>query len=134
MKLFIASHGHLASGFESSLRILCGQAENFTVYDAYLDESTLPDALDAFFADVPESEEVLLLSDLYGGSVNTAMVPWLKRPHTRLVAGVNLALVLELAVRKSLDDRELKDLIEQARAAMVLVEVDDSPVIQEEFF
>ena len=50
-KFFLSSHGHLASGLASSLDILLGGHDRVTVFDAYVDEKSLNDALDAFFPD-----------------------------------------------------------------------------------
>lgn len=69
-KFFLSSHGHLASGLASSLDILLGGHDKVTVFDAYVDEKSLNDALDAFFQTVGEDDQVILLSDMYGGSVN----------------------------------------------------------------
>lgn len=87
-KFFLSSHGHLASGLASSLDILLGGHDRVTVFDAYVDEKSLNDALDAFFQTVGEKDQVILLSDMYGGSVNSTMYTYLDRPNTTLVAGV----------------------------------------------
>ena len=68
LKIFLSSHGSMASGMQSSLKILMGECENLTVFDAYLDESCVQDHLDAFYETVGPEDEVLLCSDLYGGS------------------------------------------------------------------
>lgn len=125
LKIFLSSHGRLASGIKSSLEILLGKSENVTVFDAYLDENSVKDKLHAFYKTVKPEDQVLLLSDLYGGSVNQVMCLYLERPNTMLVAGVNLALVLELAVRQEpISEEELQQLIEQSRSALKLVKLD----------
>mgnify|MGYP000756435829 FL=1 len=43
LKIFLSSHGSMASGMQSSLKILMGECENLTVFDAYLDESCVQD-------------------------------------------------------------------------------------------
>lgn len=63
-KFFLSSHGHLASGLASSLDILLGGHDRVTVFDAYVDEKSLNDALDAFFQTVGEKDQVILLSDM----------------------------------------------------------------------
>lgn len=52
LKIFLSSHGSMASGMQSSLKILMGECENLTVFDAYLDESCVQDHLDAFYETV----------------------------------------------------------------------------------
>ena len=54
------------------------------------------------------------------------------RPNTRLVAGVNLALVLELAVKEEISDAELAELVEQSRSMLRVVEFEKSEEIKED--
>lgn len=133
LKIFLSSHGRFASGIKSSLDILLGNSENVTIFDAYLDESTVQDKLNEFYETVNPEDQVLLLSDLYGGSVNQVMCLYLEKPNTMLVAGVNLALVLELAVRQdNISESELEELIEQSRSMLRLVKLDLSTNNNEE--
>ncbi|MCF0111680.1 MAG: PTS sugar transporter subunit IIA [Erysipelotrichaceae bacterium] len=136
LKIFLSSHGHLASGLKSSLDVLLGNSDQVTVFDAYVDDRLVSDELDKFYETVTEEDEVLLLSDLYGGSVNSKMVEYLVKPNTRLVAGVNLALVLELAMKPSISDDELQQVIDGSRSMMRQVILDTTPVeeSEEEFF
>lgn len=134
LKLFLSSHGKLATGMKNSVSLLTGSGENLTVFEAYLDQETVNDHLDAFYKTVAEDDEVILLSDLYGGSVNQQMYLYLHRPHTRLIAGVNLALVLELCTRQEVTDDELEELIIQSRNMLRLVTLEQSDDETEEFF
>ena len=126
LKVFLASHAHLASGMRSSLLIFMNDCPNLTVYDAYAegDTSTVQDHLDAFYETVAPEDEVLLLSDIYGGSVNTAMCAYLDRPNTRLVAGINLAFLIEVMAEPSLSDVRLDEIIQNSRAFLRRVELD----------
>lgn len=137
LRLFLSSHGHLASGMKSSVEILSGSNDRLTVFDAYVNEENVKDVLDHYFETVVKPEdEVILLSDLYGGSVNQVMYLYLNRPHTTLIAGVNLALVLELSVRESVTKEELQKLVEQSRTMLRIVEpeADTASDEQEDFF
>lgn len=124
LKIFLSSHGHMASGIKSSLDILIGNTEKITVFDAYVDERNVKDVLESFYETVSADDEVLLLSDLYGGSVNQVMFTFLNRPNTRLVSGVNLALVLELAIKETVSDSELEELVENSRMMMKVVKME----------
>ncbi len=135
LKIFLSSHGHFASGMKSSLDILLGDSSKVTIYDAYVDESNVQEQLDNFYTKINEDDQILLLSDLYGGSVNQVMYLYLERPNTMLVAGVNLALVLELAIRESITVQELEDLVQQSREMLRVVRQDNDEVqIEEDFF
>ncbi|MGN1343856.1 MAG: PTS sugar transporter subunit IIA [Traorella sp.] len=134
LKIFLSSHGHFASGLKSSVDILVGNSDRITVFDAYVDRSSVQEHLDAFYETVGENDQVLLLSDLYGGSVNQVMFTYLERPNTYLVAGVNLALVLELAVKDEISETELAELVEQSRQMLQVVKLDSVSDEQESFF
>lgn len=131
IKMFISSHGHFASGIKSSVEILMGPNPRITVFDAYVDQDSVQEHLDAFYETVGEDDNVILLSDLYGGSVNQVMYTYLTKPNTTLVAGVNLALVLELAVREEISKEELLELVEQSRTMLRVVELDTGDEVKE---
>ena len=82
-KFLIATHGTLASGIQNALRIITGEIERVTV-------------IDAFAGPENPADEVIILTDLPGGSVNQMLIRYVKRPQTHLVSGVNLSLVLAL--------------------------------------
>ncbi|MCH4020959.1 MAG: PTS sugar transporter subunit IIA [Erysipelotrichaceae bacterium] len=121
LKLFLSSHGHFASGMKSSIDILSGSSDRLTVFDAYVNQENVADQLNAFYQTVKDDDQVILLSDLYGGSVNQQMYLFLNRPNTRLIAGVNLALVLELSIRDSISDEDLEKLVAQSREMLRIV-------------
>lgn len=104
---------------------MLGGCENITVFSAYIDESSVQEKLDEFYADVHEGDQVVLLSDLYGGSVNSVMYTYLNRENTYLIAGINLALVLELATRESVTKEELEELVISSREMMMLLEPEE---------
>lgn len=125
LQLFLSSHGMLAGGIKSSVELLGGKNPRLTVFNAYVDENRLEDALEGFLARCGEDDQIILLSDLYGGSVNQKMALYLDRPGVRLVAGVNLALVLELALREEISEPELKALVEESRRMLRLVDLEE---------
>jgi mannose/fructose-specific phosphotransferase system component IIA len=135
LRLFIASHGSIASGIKSALNILLGKSENVTVFDAYLDERNLKDELDKYFQSISEDDQVIMLSDLYGGSVNQIMYLYLKRPNTFLIAGINLPLVVELSLLSgSVDSVQLKDIVLRYKDALQFVEFSQPETKENDFF
>jgi len=135
LKILVASHGTFASGMKSSLNILLGKSDNVTVIDAYLDQDNLDEKLDTYFQSIPGTEQVIMLSDLYGGSVNQKMCLHLSRPNTFLIAGVNLALVLEIALKKEpLSREQLKAIVKDSREALRVVEISTKSVEEDDFF
>ncbi len=137
-KFFISSHGRLASGIKTSLEILLGNADCVTVFDAYVDQDRVEDHVEAFLETVGEEDQAILLSDLFGGSVNQVLYRYLDRPNTFLVSGVNLGLVIELVAMKDfpVDAETLDAAIESAKGNMqrCVLDVEESASTDEDFF
>lgn len=138
--ILLASHGTMAAGMEKAISILMGKTDGLSVINCYVDASNVNDAFREYFSSVPETEQVIMLSDLYGGSVNQIMYQWLTRPHTKLIAGINLALLLEMmAIRESTDefsDEQLVELTASSREAMRFVTLEETEAqdTSEDFF
>ena len=95
-KFLIAAHGTLASGMQNALQIIAGNTAKVTVIDAFVDIQNPADQIQAYFSQLCEEEELIILTDMPGGSVNQLMMQYLSRPHTHLISGINLNLVLTL--------------------------------------
>ncbi len=134
LKVFLSSHGSLASGIKKSVEILVGSSNKLVVFDAYVNNERLTDALDSFFKDASDHDDKVLLSDLYGGSVNQQMYLYLDKPNTYLIAGVNLALVLELVMQESVNEEYLNKLVENSREMLRIVRYDDEAEDNEDDF
>ena len=135
LKIFLSSHGKFASGIQSSCGILLGPSENLTVFDAYIDQSSVQDHLDPFFETVGPEDQVLLCSDLFGGSVNQVMYTYLTRPNTRLVAGVNMTFMMNILgedPEDELTDERLDEIIEESREYLRRVEFEAPAAAQDQ--
>ena len=118
--VIIASHHRFAEGLADTLEFI-GGVENMRAVCAYVDETPLEEQVAAAFASVAPEDEVLVLTDILHGSVNQAFAPYI-RDRVFLVAGVNVALCLELALSaEPLSTEIISAALEQARSAMVLV-------------
>lgn len=118
--VIIASHHRFAEGLADTLEFI-GGVENMRAVCAYVDETPLEEQVAAAFASVAPDDEVLVLTDILQGSVNQAFAPYIS-DRVFLVTGVNVALCLELALSaEPLSTEIISAALEQARAAMVLV-------------
>jgi len=105
------------------------------VIDAYLDQHSFEEMLDKYFQSIPENEQVVMLSDINGGSVNQKMYLCLTRPNTFLITGMNLALVLQLLMEtEPLSLERLKVIVEESRKALMLIEFQSTGVEDKDFF
>lgn len=134
MRIFLATHGKMASGIKNTLDILLGDSSKLVVFDAYLDESSVDEVVQEFLLTVDESETVLLLSDIFGGSVNQVLLQNSVRANTYLVAGVNLPFVLDMMLKDTVDAEIIDNSIEESRNALQRVEVAKLEVVEDEDF
>lgn len=114
----------MATGILSAVKLILGSAPNITCIDAYLG-ATAPEAeIEAFFGALEPDDEVVILSDLLGGSVNKALLSYATRNHVYLITGVNLVVVLEVA---SMDESErvnaqiCRELVQKGASQVVFV-------------
>lgn len=96
-RILIASHGHLASGIQSSIGILTGNAGAVQAIDAYVDDSDYTEKIQAFLDSIEPGDEAVIFTDIYGGSVFQKVS--LLQPEKYgvfHVTGVNLPAVIQV--------------------------------------
>lgn len=140
MKYLIATHGKLASGFQSSLNILTGKGDEVSVIDAYLDDSDYTPQIDHFIDSVNDDEQAVIFTDLYGGSVNqkvvTKLVPKGKN-NIFLISNSNLAIILSILLQPEgtkLDETKINQLAEESAIKPVVWNTTDNDDSDDDFF
>ncbi len=74
-KFLIATHGAFSKGIHSSLDIIIGPAENVSLIQAYLNGNKSIEAdLQKVLEQVHPEDELIIFSDLLGGSVNNQIL------------------------------------------------------------
>ena len=135
-KILIATHGTFASGAESTVKFLMGDVGNITCINAYVDQDeNLAETLEQYFAQIRPEDQVIVLTDIKGGSVNQKIVPYAVRENVFLVAGFNLPLLVALAIApEGITKDGIKQYIEDSRNQMELVELVNQEGQDEDFF
>lgn len=98
-KLVLASHGKLASGIRSSLELICGNQLTIETLDCYLTESFDLEKEVKAIMNTYHEYELVVVTDLFGGSVNNEFLIQIDRPNFYLVAGMNLPFLVELSMQ-----------------------------------
>lgn len=99
VQILLASHGNLAAGMKSSLDMIGGDHSNVSAICAYLPDSPdLKETLQAKVDALAEGDELIIVTDVLGGSVNTEASQFRDVPGVYVVTGMNLGLVLSLAL------------------------------------
>jgi fructoselysine and glucoselysine-specific PTS system IIA component len=96
-KFLIATHGQLARGVKSSLDIIIGQTENLFLIEAYIDENKgIETELEALLKELGKNDELIVFTDLLGGSITNQVVRCTQGRKVHIVSGFNLALLIEV--------------------------------------
>ena len=96
-KFLIATHGAFAKGVKSALGIIVGEMDNVFLIQAYLDESKpVEEELASILETFTNAEELIIFTDLLGGSVNNVMLRNALRENIHIVSGFNLPLLIEV--------------------------------------
>lgn len=117
VQFILGSHGSLAGGTVSALELLFGKKENVAFINAYLDDSDPGERLSQLLEQVPANGQCILFADILGGSVHQKMIRFLEDPRVELIAGYNLATVLEFVMRdrEYYSQEEIEEIVAQGR-------------------
>jgi len=124
IKILIAAHGEFPAGLKSSAEIIMGKQENLYTLNAYTDDISVEKNLQDFLNIVDkENDKAIILTDLFGGSVNQKILANINLDEVFLISGVNLALLLELLMldEKSATNEKLREIIILSRSQIMLV-------------
>ncbi|MDO4680008.1 MAG: PTS mannose transporter subunit IIA [Aerococcus sp.] len=105
-KYLVASHGHLAEGLQSAIHILANMDDQLHVINAYIDDTDFMPEVDEFLGSLTEEDQMIIFTDLMGGSVNQkifqAVMTQQKQNQAFIITNTNLPILLSIL----LEDRE----------------------------
>ncbi|HVY73516.1 MAG TPA: PTS sugar transporter subunit IIA [Puia sp.] len=123
-KYLIATHGALAGGVQSAVEMIIGAAENLYLIQAYMDGSKqIGDELKVVLEKVQPGEELIVFTDLLGGSVNNQVLNQALRKNVHVVSGFSLPLVIEIMMGDpgTPIQQIINEAVDRARSQMVYV-------------
>ena len=121
MKILVVSHGGIAQGFCETAQKFFGASE---IYYANVDLETGVTGLvekTEKYLDKWQDEQVVICSDLKGGSANQTISRYISRPNTYVISGTNLSLILQLIMASEVTPESLRMMIEESKNDLVLV-------------
>ena len=112
-KLLIATHSVFADGIKNAMELVTGEQNSVSTLCAYTYDMTevetpIKEIIDALCDD----EELIVTTDIFGGSVNNEFMKYLSKSNIYLIAGVNLPLLFELIM--NLESENTVQMIETA--------------------
>lgn len=131
--ILIASHGHMASGIQSSIEILTGMGDSIKVIDAYVDQTDYVPKINEFIKEA--KRPAVIFTDLLGGSVNQKVtLAAAKEKDIFIVTQTNLAVIMSVLLDgEELTKEHLQELIAQSQVKLVELE-SSSEDDQDDFF
>lgn len=136
-RILLASHGPLAQGMKDTLSLLVGDNDRIDVLCAYINDQTRDVAklIDEWQERCSPDDFWLVITDIFGGSVNNEFLVRLDTGNYQLVAGMNLPLLVELSVMiDALDEDLLESILASCRQSIQLCHPLATSVDDEEDF
>lgn len=119
--IILASHGALSQGLKQTAEMILGPSTNIYALSAYRDEDEPIEQQIQSIVSKLGKENLFILTDILGGSVNNEMIGLLKKePAIRLITGMNLPLVISIATQVNpIAAADLELIIEESRQSLI---------------
>ena len=131
-KIILASHGKLSKGMLDSVKmIIWSLADGVETYSLFPGESANDYANELKERMLQDEEDYLLICDVQGGSVFNSLVQLVTNERVKVVAGMNLSLVLELIVANQGGSINLDTILEASKEG-ILYKCKDNLVLTED--
>ena len=128
--LLLVSHKGIASNLlETAASIVNNKPDNMAYVEVPMDapietmRQNIQEKLDQF----DENKEVLILTDIYGGTPSNLASCFISNEKTKLVSGLNLAMIIKAINYRSLPLSELVERIIQGGRQSIAQHTDESP-------
>lgn len=128
-KFVIASHGETAAGLQSTLELFVGKDYDIRYFCAYTNRyPDIDQEIDTLCSEITSDDQVIIFTDLYGGSVNQKMALKLgERDNVFIIAGFNIPLIIELILSpEHFTFENIQKMIASSREAMRLSNFDEN--------
>jgi fructoselysine and glucoselysine-specific PTS system IIA component len=123
-KYLIATHGTFSAGVKSSLDMIIGNTEHLFIIQAYIDQNiAIEDEIKQVFAQITDDDELVIFSDILGGSVTNQLLQQALRPNVHIISGFNLPLLIDVILGDTENsiDEVISNAIINAKEQMVYV-------------
>ena len=121
-RYIIASHHLLAHGLKDTLNFLTSM-DGIIDISAYMDNTDLPTQIKELFDSFDPEDEVVMMTDMLGGSVNQQFCPYVN-DHRHLICGINLPCALSLVLQPQdmpLTAETIRTIVEESRSHLIYV-------------
>lgn len=121
-QIILASHGGLSKGALDTVRMIVGEIPNVHAISLERDDTEpLNTEAEAIMSAFSPDDEVYVLTDMLGSSVNNSMIELMAaHGNVTVIAGMNMPLILTLALKdEPLSAQDVRELIAEGRRGIV---------------
>ncbi|MDO4170835.1 MAG: hypothetical protein Q4D45_13205 [Lachnospiraceae bacterium] len=119
-KIILASHGGLAEGMKTTVKMLSGMNDGIYAF-GFHDGEDIKEVFQHVSNLINDDDEFVIITDAPGGSVNTVLTPLVEHKNVHLISGMNTILVLSLALSAECDDSSILQNIEEGKNSIVYI-------------
>ncbi|WP_462349467.1 PTS sugar transporter subunit IIA [Holdemanella biformis] len=122
-RVIFASHGGLSKGMKDSVSMIVGDlAKDVETYSLLPGENPEGYYQELYKQANESNEQILVLCDIKGGSVHTALSKLAVLDNVVVFSGMNMGLALDIVLRHAhLSEEELQEIIENARDGITMM-------------
>lgn len=115
-RVILASHGHLAEGMLSAVEMIAGKQEGICAYGltTFHTPGKVKEKVIEEMQHYPE-DRFVICCDIKCGSIHNVLVELCDDPRVCLLSGMNLALVLTIALSPNMSKEQLISSMEEAK-------------------
>ena len=111
-RVLLASHQTLAEGMKKTLEFIAGPQDCCDTLCAFMSQTfDLERAVKNYMSQMKEGDERIVITDLFGGSVNNEFMKYIGKEGFILIAGMSLPLVMEIVLNM---DKDLENQVNEA--------------------
>lgn len=130
-KVLVATHASFAKGIIETLEFILGEQKNVEVMCAYLTlDFQIEKEIDKVLLSMSSQDELIVLVDLYGGSVSNAFSNRINDSRVYVIAGVNFPMLLDIVLNQ---DEDIQSVISRGIEAARNGVIDVNDRMKEEY-
>lgn len=118
-KILLITHGNFAEGILNSAKVITGDFENVYTYSLNPGDNVadLSDTIQSSLEATPSKENILILTDLLGGSPTNIALSHLATFNFECITGLNLPMLLEALLSRQDESLVFSDYVNKVKDA-----------------
>lgn len=127
-KYIIATHGNLAEGFKSSLKVLMGKdiSDKIITINGFTEDKNPKETIKNFIATADDNDKLIIFTDWFNGSINQSCITQMSKNGVYVITGINLPIICEVITSAEvsgidIDEDFLRNVISNARNELIYV-------------